>query len=177
MSNTPQDTSVQETTATPEQPAYSDKPFDWRSVSNDMKAMRNMLLEDDKTEAATLCDNAYRMIVRLWTINHEAGFSLTVAMGSLTRHDLDAAKNSLKNVRETLNISTEMMPAKQGREGLVESVRALAQHVLNNTDDDDQEATAAAMYAMQVLARIDSGEGALLEQLPNIQQRLRTVLL
>jgi len=156
-----------------EQPVHSEKSFDWRSVSNDMKAMRDNLLDADKYEAATLCDNAYRMMVRLWTITDEAKFSLTCAQSALERGDIEQCKESLNNVEHNLNVPTTMKPEKLMKSGLAQSVRAIAFCIRSNGIEFGDEKSEACDYANEVITRIENGDYSSDLELVNIKQRLQ----
>ncbi|MDX8399808.1 MAG: hypothetical protein R8K20_06125 [Gallionellaceae bacterium] len=56
-------------------------------------------------------------------------------------------------------------------------LRTLSKRVLSSTSDDNQQATAASLYAAETAARIEAGETELLGLLPSIYQRLVAVQL
>jgi len=88
---------------------YSDRPFDWRTISADLRNMKQILIDNDNTEVAALCDNAEKMICRLWTVSDEIRLGVACVRSAIKAGNNERAFENLDNIRRTIDLASEPM--------------------------------------------------------------------
>jgi len=85
--------------------------FDWVTIVNQLNAQRDTLNRVGNTNAALLCDNAAKMITRLWVVSSECSSRLSFARNHLAAGKADALENDIIAMAKLLQLSNQPTPS------------------------------------------------------------------